>query len=342
MIDFSEIILTRLSVHRMESESDEVHLSPDQIELTSHPDTERIARLLSGSFDQELIFRTDTEKYDDRESVHKLIIGFYRKKIDFHELSKRLAILYSESTGNAKYREVEFLVCHFENIYEEKISSDAIGIFIIDGREEYLRIHRDNGIINISVDEGLSFKKMDKACLIFHPDEKEGRNVLLQKINLNYMRNPFIDDFLKVKPVPTSFYNTSNEINVLRTYLNRHEDEEDRLDKMEKMNRSLEYFRSHDQYQQNAFESSVFEDPDEIDAFKAFRRNYAEDRDLEISDEYEISQNALNQRARYIRSVIKLDKNFHIYVHGNRHNIERGYDDAKGMKYYKIYYRNES
>jgi hypothetical protein len=40
-----------------------------------------------------------------------------------------------------------------------------------------------------------------------------------------------------------------------------------------------------------------------------------------------------------LKSVIKLDKNVHIYIHGNRDVVEQG-EDGKG-KYYKIYYKEE-
>jgi len=42
------------------------------------------------------------------------------------------------------------------------------------------------------------------------------------------------------------------------------------------------------------------------------------------------------------KSVLKLDKNFHIYVHGKREYLEKGYDEDKGMNYYKVYFENES
>jgi hypothetical protein len=40
--------------------------------------------------------------------------------------------------------------------------------------------------------------------------------------------------------------------------------------------------------------------------------------------------------------VIKLDKNFHIYVHGNRELIEKGYDEVLQKHYYKIYFDQEA
>ncbi|AQY21015.1 hypothetical protein PG310_09455 [Riemerella anatipestifer] len=40
------------------------------------------------------------------------------------------------------------------------------------------------------------------------------------------------------------------------------------------------------------------------------------------------------------KTIIRLDRNFHIYVHGDRKKIEQGKDE-KG-KYYKIYFKEES
>jgi hypothetical protein len=43
-----------------------------------------------------------------------------------------------------------------------------------------------------------------------------------------------------------------------------------------------------------------------------------------------------------MRSVIKLDKNFHIYVHGGEKMIQKGYDPETGMQYYQIFFNEES
>lgn len=43
-----------------------------------------------------------------------------------------------------------------------------------------------------------------------------------------------------------------------------------------------------------------------------------------------------------MRSVIKLDKNFHIYVHGGEKMIRKGYDAETGMSYYQIFFKEES
>jgi hypothetical protein len=50
----------------------------------------------------------------------------------------------------------------------------------------------------------------------------------------------------------------------------------------------------------------------------------------------------VKQHGKFMRSVIKLDKNFHVYVHGNKDFIERGFDEEKGKYYYKLYFSEES
>jgi hypothetical protein len=49
-----------------------------------------------------------------------------------------------------------------------------------------------------------------------------------------------------------------------------------------------------------------------------------------------------DQAKKFVRSVIKLDKNFHLYVHGRRDRIEQGFDQEKKMKYYKLWYESEA
>jgi hypothetical protein len=60
------------------------------------------------------------------------------------------------------------------------------------------------------------------------------------------------------------------------------------------------------------------------------------------ADEFYISPQAVKKQARVFKSVIKLDKNFHIYVHGDRELIEKGYDEALQKHYYKIYFDREA
>lgn len=44
----------------------------------------------------------------------------------------------------------------------------------------------------------------------------------------------------------------------------------------------------------------------------------------------------------YYIIIIKLDEIFEINIHGNNELIEHGYDDVKGMKFYKLYFEKKN
>lgn len=78
-----------------------------------------------------------------------------------------------------------------------------------------------------------------------------------------------------------------------------------------------------------------------IRSFRQFDQAYRSEHEMDISDSFEINAQAVRKQARVFKSVLKLDKNFHIYIHGNRDLIEQGVDE-KGRKFYKIYYEEEN
>lgn len=89
------------------------------------------------------------------------------------------------------------------------------------------------------------------------------------------------------------------------------------------------------------FEEEVFQDSGIIKSFRNFDNSYRQENEIDITDSFDISPQAVKKQARVFKSVLKLDKNFHIYIHGNRDMIEQGVD-KDGRKYYKIYYDQES
>jgi len=107
------------------------------------------------------------------------------------------------------------------------------------------------------------------------------------------------------------------------------------------LNRSVEYFKSHESFDKKEFEKEILQDTGIIKSFRNFDSAYREENEIEPTDNFEISPQAVKKQARIFKSVLKLDKNFHIYIHGDRELIEQGID-KDGRKYYKIYYKDES
>ena len=85
----------------------------------------------------------------------------------------------------------------------------------------------------------------------------------------------------------------------------------------------------------------MFEEPEQQQAFLDFKDTYAKAYAVPLDDKFDINQQAVKKEFKVLKSVLKLDQNFHIYVHGRRDLIERGFDDDKGKKFYKVYFDDE-
>jgi hypothetical protein len=104
----------------------------------------------------------------------------------------------------------------------------------------------------------------------------------------------------------------------------------------------MNFFKTKDQFNQHEFEAEVLEDPSVIESFRNYERTLMTGNESDIVDNFEISAQAVKKQVRVFKSVLKLDKNFHIYIHGNRQLIEKGFDEETNKHYYKLYFDQES
>jgi len=150
------------------------------------------------------------------------------------------------------------------------------------------------------------------------------------------------DEFLKEKPIANEFHQTNQFLATAKNFVTKQISEEFELtkaDQIDLLNCFVKYFKTHQAFNQNQFEKEVFQDSEIINSFRNFDNNYRQEN--ELTDSFEISPQAVKKQARVFKSVLKLDKNFHIYIHGNKELIQQGVD-KDGRKYYKIYYEEES
>jgi hypothetical protein len=106
--------------------------------------------------------------------------------------------------------------------------------------------------------------------------------------------------------------------------------------------RAEAYFNNTNTYDNEKFKSEIIGDEQISEAFEEFKQDFETQRNLSPVDQFQLSEPALKKGKKYFRSIIKLDKNFHVYVHSNPDYIEKGVDNPKGLKFYKLYFHDES
>lgn len=259
------------------------------------------------------------------------------------EAQNLLKLLYSVSE-NENIKEGEFYVASFDSIALKEGDVNALGIFKSEDRDPFIRIYQEESSLGVSSDEGISLHNINKGALILNDPEQKTYSVLIfDKSNKITPARFWIDQFLNLAPIEDEFYQTKNFMHLCKDFVLKDRNELDRADQVDLLNRSVDYFKDREQFNQEEFEEEVLQEPETKQAFLDFQETYKEENQLEnLQPEFEISKPAYKAAKRHIRSVIKLDKNFHVYVHGKRELIERGFDDTRGQNYYKLFFDSES
>jgi hypothetical protein len=89
------------------------------------------------------------------------------------------------------------------------------------------------------------------------------------------------------------------------------------------------------------YAEEVFQDKEVAKSFSDYTRERSAEKGCIIDDRIEVSSQAVKSKIRTNVSVLKLDGNFDIYIHGGEDRIEKGYDEERGLKYYKLYFSKE-
>jgi len=222
---------------------------------------------------------------------------------------------------------------------------EAIGIFKSEKNVPFLKMKGQKSRFVIDHDFGFEIDRIDKGCLIFKTQKIHGYRILIiDNASRAEEAKYWKDDFLKVKPIANEFHQTNQFLSITKDFVTKKLPEDfevSKTDKIDLLNRSVDYFKTRDSFDKKEFEKEVLQDTGIIKAFRNFDQNFRAQNNIELDDAFDISLPAVKKQARVFKSVLKLDKNFHIYIHGNRELIEQGVE-KDGRKFYKIYFEKET
>ena len=251
-----------------------------------------------------------------------------------------------EQSSQPKVKGGEFYLIYLQDCMVDGEPVDAIGMFKSETKETYLKVAPIGNNFEISSDAGININKLDKGCLIFNMDKDKGYRACIVDSSSNkseearYWKN----DFLNVKSREDSFYHTQNYLQMCKGFIDeklKEDYEISKTDEIDLLNKSVKFFKEREVFDLNEFTKEIIQQPEVIEAFKDYKETFEQNRDVKIVDEFNISQNAVKNSSKIFKSILKLDKNFSVYIHGNKNHINKGFDEEKGMNFYQLYYKEE-
>ena len=344
---FDESLLTTLALHKVGNKSagEGVQLSAKILEVS-----EVIKPLLQQYFltpfqEGELYNFTHPSEIDLNEVYHFLSAIFENPGCLLEQSQNLAQHLYRQST-HPKIKNGEFYVACFENCRIDDKTVSAVGLFKSESRETYLKVYPVGGSFEIGHDDGININKLDKGCLVFNTGGDEGYvAAIVDNLNKGNEAQYWRDDFLQVKPRSDNYFKTRAVMDLCKKFVTDKLPQEfdvSRADQADILNRSVKFLKENDSFGMEEYNLQVLNSPEIINAFSDYKKQFRDEHDLDIPENFQISESAVKKQSRYMKSVVKLDKNFHVYIHGDHHMVEKGFDEAKHLNYYKLFFKEES
>jgi hypothetical protein len=278
--------------------------------------------------------------------VYSFVSEIFDNPDSLLEQSVNLAKHLYEQSVHPKIKGGEMYVVYFRDCIVDGETVDAVGLFKSETKETYLKVYPQNDGFSIESQAGINIHKLDKGCLIFNTEREKGYLIsVVDNLNKGGEAQYWIDHFLHVRQRNDDYFQTKNILSLCKNFVVEKFPEQfavSKADQAEMLNKSVKFFKENDNFDMEDFTNQVIQSPDVISSFKSYKTEFEVDNNFQLTDNFNISDAAVKKQSKFFKSVIKLDKNFHIYVHGDSQQIVKGFDKTSGMNYYQLFFKEES
>jgi len=341
MIEHQEATIRKLTFQKIGDEFQKT-VAPFSYEYDNEEEEEILKKIFLKPFTASAATYEFTHSIDlDLHPLFKLSKSIFQGA-DFETVSQQIHQHLKTTSKHPNIKDGDLFIVKYDDVKLNNQHYTALGIYKIENKENFIETNStDKEASKLNIKQGISGRKLDKACLILLTDEPY---TILVIDNGNNETDFWLNEFLSVELKNDFINNTSQFLSLTKSFITDQFTEEyqtTKTDQIDLLNRSLQYFKKHETFDKIEFEQEVLQDKNVIKSFQNFDKEYREYNAVELKDNFEISPQAVKKQARIFKSVLKLDRNFHIYIHGNTDMIQQGTDED-GRKFYKIFYQEES
>ena len=224
--------------------------------------------------------------------------------------------------------------------------TDAISIIKSESKVPFLLITVEDGDLKMSTQHGIYPDKIDKGCLILNHNREEGYAVyVFDKSGGNtYFWNR---DFLGAIPVKTDDYLTRRYSELCAGFADEGLPEGTlQEDRHALARKAVSHLSENEEFNRHDFEQQVLVEPEVIAQFANYKEEFDKEHDLLLDDQFRISKKIAKREEKKLKSRIKLDTGAVIrlssaLIEDPEGLVEQGFDQAKKMKFVKLFYNEE-
>ncbi|SIR24808.1 nucleoid-associated protein [Pontibacter lucknowensis] len=349
MNDKRQVRLNRLAVHRVGNKAKEegVIASKELVDLRDEQLSDLLTNYFLAPFKQEEFFRFHHVSDIALNEMFAYSALMFTEPQKFLEYSVHVLNHLYEQSDHPKVKSGELYVVLLSGCVMEDDIVDAIGIFKSENKDTFLTFQEEDDDLSMNYHFGVNIKSVDKGCLIFNTEAEDGFRVKI--VDANSTDAVFWkEDFLHVTELKDTNFNTKTALNLCKDFSEEVFAQTDsKKAQVDFISRSVDYFSKSETFDLEEFTSSVIDEPETAERFKNYTQAFAEERDIEGFTDFAINKNTVKNMKRKFRNFIKLDTQIEIKFSGynpeqSEQYVERGFDQERGMHFYKVYFHSES
>ena len=273
--------------------------------------------------------------------IYTYVKNCFENDSSFIDASKNIARHLYSCSIHPRIKSGELCIVYFKNVIVDTITCNAIGLFKSENKDTFLKMIKEGSHTEIITETGININKIDKAAVVFNTKTDSGYWVaVIDKTNKASEAKYWTDDFLKVRLCRNSYNQTERLIAMTRTFVSQLPGDMSKSEKAVIVNRSMTAVDAQS-VSINEYAMATFKNVDLAESFQKYLEKKSTDEGMCFDEEITISQQAVKKKTTTSITTVKLDQNFDIRIHGGEQMIEQGYDENRGLKYYKFYYREE-
>ncbi|MFJ7406978.1 MULTISPECIES: nucleoid-associated protein [unclassified Lysinibacillus] len=268
--------------------------------------------------------------------VYTYVKAIFDEEGSFLEQSKHIATHLHSASGHPNIKSGELFIGLFDNCFMSTEVKKVIAIVKIEEKEMFLDVKNEQNKVTVNGIDGINVKKINNMAVIVDMGADEAPVVFMKtkkKEDVVYWQ----ERFLKIKVADEHYHKTNLALTECKKYILK-EESFSNPEKLGLLNKTLDYFRSEEEFQVNDYIETVFESADSTQ------------KDIIINSvkpyETVISESAIAKAEKSYKRKIKLDSAIEIQV--NVRDIEQmdelievGFDEETNRKFYKIYFNEE-
>lgn len=343
MLFFSELKIDKLIIHSVGNKlKGDTCLTSEATVVINSEIEEVLLKFLLAPIKANGLFVFDNLNHNQ---IYKSVHEMFDSSEIFVTVSKRVARILFDSVKNPEVIGGNLIIVHFKDCIVGDKLTDAIGIFKTDTTDTYLKIKPSSERFMVTRENGLGLKRISKGCIICNTEYEQGYVIAVyDKRGRGEEVLNWSEQFLDIIPRKDDYYFTKNAIDCVVHFVNEGLPdmfEISKADQLNLLNSTSEYLKTAEDFNWNEFAEEVFESAEVVEGLNGYKDSFEQDNDVEIEEQFKVSIPALKQENKKFKRVIKLDDRFDIILHKGKENLIRGVDEATGMNYYQILFKNE-